>query len=88
MLTSKRVPTSVPRDLRVKIVLVRLQLRKAARDLKDSVIDPRVFHDQAHELQAVLGRLQRKRQMLVSADPLEAWCKENPSDFECRLYDV
>lgn len=41
-----------------------------------------VYYDQIEELYNVLHKLKQEEQ-----DPLEMWCRDNPSDFECRTYD-
>jgi hypothetical protein len=43
-------------------------------------IPAHVYYDQVEELYSVLHKLQKE-------DPLETFCRDNPSDLECRVYD-
>ena len=44
-----------------------------------------VYYDQLEELNAHLSKLKTKQAM---EDSLERWCEKNPSDMECKVYDV
>lgn len=80
MLTSKMLKqriTKVRQEIKVQTVKYHVMRH----------MPEKVYYDQMEELNATLSRL-RKQLEQYESDPLEQWCKENPSDFECRTYDM
>jgi hypothetical protein len=49
-------------------------------------IPANIYYDQIEELNSTLDKLKNKEN-IICKDILEDWCKENPSDFECRIYE-
>lgn len=68
-----------------KIILVKHQIRVTHTKYNAKLMSTVIYHDQLEELYSTLNKLKIKMQ---EKDVLESWCEENPSDFECRGYDV
>ena len=49
-------------------------------------IPANIYYDQMEELYSTLDKLKLKEN-IIRNDLLEDWCKENPRDFECRIYE-
>lgn len=65
-----------------QIASVRMEIKAVHLARKNMPVA--VFHDQLEELHSTLAKLKEKQ---IKRDVLEVWCEENPSDFECRVYD-
>lgn len=56
-------------------------------NLQHKLVRNKVYYDQLGEMQYALQKLERAERD-ARADPLTEHCAENPSDLECREYDV
>lgn len=66
------------------------QISQVRREIKalhvqKKTLPVEVYYDQLEELSAALTKLKHKQ---VKKDVLEVWCLKNPSDLECRSYDI
>lgn len=68
-----------------KIRIVKHQIRVTQTKYNAKLMSTLVYHDQMEELYATLDKLKQK---IEEKDVLDTWCEQNPSDFECRSYDV
>lgn len=87
MLSLNKPPTLIrtSRVMNDKIVAVRKQI--CTVKLQRRTMKPQLYHDQLEELYAHLHDL-RMEEVAKRANALEGWCVSNPSDFECRTYDM
>lgn len=83
MLSAKLPYTNL--NTKQKVRIIKHQIRVTHNKYNAKLMSTLVYHDQLEELYATLDKLQKK---IKDKDVLEAWCDENPSDFECRSYDV
>lgn len=67
----------------VQISQVRREIR--ALHVQKKTMPSAVYYDQLEELSATLAKLKDKQ---IKRDVLDVWCVQNPSDFECRVYDT
>jgi len=80
---------SLKNNLPLRDKILRIKREIIVNEIKYSrkIISQKVFYDQQEELFSVLHKMKQK-EAEIKSDTLEHWCKENPSDFECKIYDL
>jgi hypothetical protein len=64
------------------IIALRAELKTLHDNRPKHCMD--VFYDQDEEIKEILGALKAKA---CEYDPLEEYCEQEPSAFECRIYE-
>lgn len=72
-----------PKSLPLKIAYVRAQIRRCTSAYHKGSLPSHVYYDQLEELDRVMLKLHAHK-----SNSLEIWCIDNPSDLECREYDL
>ena len=75
------------RPLPLKIAFVKTQIRRSNILYKQNKINHVIHFEQMDELYAKLHKL-RIEEKKIAANVLESFCSANPSDAECRVYDI
>lgn len=80
----ERAPNVLSRINRINenILILRHELRTLHHDVEKYT--PNIFYDQDEEIARALHDLKVKAELY---DPLEEYCQDDPSAFECRIYE-